>query len=444
MLDKLTALSQKLGAGLGRLIGNLVRMLAGQGLQVSLGLFVGVWVARYLGPTQFGLLNYAIALVSLFASATAIGLGTIVVRDIARDPECKEEALGTAFIIQLLGGIIGLLLSVSAIALLNPDDSLTLTLVAIVSAGTMFQSFETINFWFQSQVQSKYTAVAKNSVCLLIAGIRIGLIELRAPLTAFAWTTFAEVALGGLAIALVYQSRGNDFKLWRVSWRRGIQMLVESRPLVLSSLAVFIYSKIDLIMLGALDKTELGYYIVAVKISEICDILPLIVASSIFSKLAQLRQKNYSEYVKKFQIYSDAMLFLWLGVGVPISLLAPVIVQTLYGDRYAASGGLLSIYIWTQFGSNFGIARNTYFALEGQLRYNLYLTVTGAIFNIILNALLIPQYGAWGAITATFITYFYVTILVNFYIKELNPFAKIIMASLNLYKAASRLLGAIG
>ena len=197
-------------------------------------------------------------------------------------------------------------------------------------------------------------------------------------------------------------------------------------------------------MLGALDKTELGYYIVAVKISEICDILPLIVASSIFSKLAQLRQKNYSEYVKKFQIYSDAMLFLWLGVGVPISLLAPVIVQTLYGDRYAASGGLLSIYIWTQFGTNFGIARNTYFALEGQLRYNLYLTVTGAIFNIILNALLIPQYGAWGAITATFITYFYVTILVNFYIKELNPFAKIIMASLNLYKAASRLLGAIG
>ena len=221
-------------------------------------------------------------------------------------------------------------------------------------------------------------------------------------------------------------------------------MLVESRPLVLSSLAVFIYSKIDLIMLGALDKTELGYYIVAVKLSEICDFLPLIVASSMFSQLAQLRQKNYSEYLKKFQIYSDAMLFLWLGVGVPISLLAPVIVQTLYGDGYAASGGLLSIYIWTQFGSNFGIARNTYFALEGQLRYNLYLTVTGAIFNIILNALLIPQYGAWGAITATFITYFYVTILVNFYIKELNPFAKIIMGSLNSCKAASRLIGAIG
>ncbi|MEG4282212.1 flippase [Microcoleus sp. A006_D1] len=444
MLDKLTALGQKLGAGLGLLIDNLVWLLTDQVLQVGLGLFVGVWVARYLGPTQFGLLNYAIALVSLFASATAIGLGTLVVRDIARDPECKEEALGTAFALQLAGGIITLLLAVTATALLNPDDSLTLTLVGIVAAGTMFQSFETINFWFQSQVESKYTAVAKNSVSLLIAGIRIALIEVRAPLIAFAWTSLAEVALGGLAIALVYQSKGNDFKLWRVSWQRGKQLLQESWPLVLSSLAVFIYSKIDLIMLGSLDKTELGYYAVAVKLSEVSDFLPLIVAGFIFPQLAQLRQKNYAEYLKKFQIYTDAMLFLWLGVAVPICLLAPFIVQTLYGEQYAASGGLLSIYVWTQFGSNFGIARNTYFALEGKLRYNLYLTVAGAIFNIVLNALLIPQYGALGAIAATLITYFYVTILVNFYIKELKPFAKIIMGSLNLYKAVSRLLGAIG
>lgn len=444
MLDKLTALIQKLGAGMNLLIGNLVRLLSDQVLQVGVGVFVGVWVARYLGPTQFGLLNYAIALVSLFASATARGLGTLVVRDIARDPECKEETLGTAFVIQLAGGIITLVAAAGAIAVLNPDDSLTLWLVGILAAATMFQSFETINFWFQSQLQSKYTAVAKNSVSLLIAGIRIGLIQVRAPLIAFAWVMLAEAVVAGLAIALVYQSKGNDFKLWRVSWERSKQLLQESWPLALSSLAVFIYSKIDLIMLGYLDKTELGYYAVAVKLSEICDFLPMIIASSIFPKLAQLREKNYAEYLKKFQIYSDAMLFLWLGVAVPVSVLAPFIVQTLYGEQYAASSGVLSIYVWAQFGTNFGIARNTYFALEGQLRYNIYLTVAGSIFNIVLNSLLIPQYGALGATAATLITYFYVTILVNFYIKELKPFASLILGSLNLYKAASRLFAAIG
>ena len=71
------------------------------------------------------------------------------------------------------------------------------------------------------------------------------------------------------------------------------------------------------------------------------------------------------------------MLFLWLGVALPISLLARFIVQTLYGEQYAASARVLSIYVWDQCGSNFRIAINTYFAIEGQLRYNLYLTVAG-------------------------------------------------------------------
>jgi O-antigen/teichoic acid export membrane protein len=225
-----------------------------------------------------GLLNYEIGLVLLFASAATMGLDTLAVRDIARDPEGQEETLGNPFILQLAGGIITLLLAVTAIALVNPKDSLTLWLVGIVAAGTMFQSFEIINFWFQSQVQSQYTAVAKNSVSLLVAGIHIGLILVQAPMIAFAWVTLAEVALAGLAIALVYQSRGNNFKLWRLSWQRGKQLLQESGPLVLSSLAIFIYSKIDMIMLGSVDKTELGYYAAAVKLSEIGDFWPLIIA----------------------------------------------------------------------------------------------------------------------------------------------------------------------
>jgi len=443
MLDKLTALGQKLGADLGLLVDNLVWLLTDQVWQVALGLFVGVWVARYLGPTQFGLLNYALALVSLFASVATMGLGTLVVRDIARNPDCKEETLGTAFAIQLAGGIITLLLTVTVISIQNPNDSLTRWLVGIIAAGTIFQSFETINFWFQSQVQSKYTVVAKNCVSLLVAGLRIGLIQLKAPLIALAEVTLAEVALAGLAIAIVYHSKGNDFKLWRFSWQRGQQLLQESLPMLLSSLAFFIYAKIDRVMLGFIDQTELGYYAVAVQLSEICDFLPMIIASSIFSQLAHLKEKNYPEYLKKFQIYSDAMLFLWLGVAMPISLLAPFIVQTLYGEQYAATAKVLSVYVWTQFGCNFGIARNTYFALEGKMRYNLYLTLAGSIFNVLLNSLLIPQYGALGATVATLITYFYVSILVNFLIKELRPFGNLLLSSMNLYKAASRLIGLI-
>ncbi|MGB7893948.1 MAG: flippase [Microcoleus sp.] len=444
MLDKLTAVSQRLGPSLRQVLSNIAWLFTDQILQMGLGLFVGLWVARYLGPTEFGLLNYAIAFVSLFSSVATMGLGTLVVRNIARDPECKNETLGTAFGLQFTGGCITLLLTVTVIALVKPNDTLTRWLVGIIAAGTIFNAFEAINFWFQSQIQSKYTVLAKNSVCFLVAAVRIGLVTIKAPLLAFAWVRLTEVALVGIAYVYFYKLTGNKIKDWHFSWEKCKELLSESWPIILSGFAVYVYSKTDQIMLGAMNKNaELGYYAAAVKISEICDFLPMIISSSIFPKLANLRKTNYEEYLNKFQIYSDIMIFLWLGVAIPISLLSPWIVHLLYGDKYAQSAAVLGIYVWAQFGSNFGVARSTYLNIEGQLRYGLYLTVVGSTLNVGLNFLLIPKYGAFGATTATLITYFYVIILVNFLIKELRPFANFIWRSLNLYKAACRIRGLV-
>jgi PST family polysaccharide transporter len=444
MLDKLAGIGQKLGPGVRQVLSNIAWLFTDQILQMGLGLFVGLWVARYLGPTQFGLLNYALAFVSLFSSVATMGLGTLVVRNIARDPECKNETLGTAFGVQFTGGCITLVLSVTVIALLKPNDTLTRWLVGIIAAGTIFNAFEAINFWFQSQIQSKYTVLAKNSVCFLVAAVRIGLVTIKAPLLAFAWVRLGEVALVGMAYVYFYQLTGNKIKDWQFSWERCKELLSESWPIILSGLAIYLYSKTDQIMLGAMNKNaELGYYAAAVKISEICDFLPMILSSSIFPKLANLRKTNYEEYLNKFQIYSDIMIFLWLGVAIPISLLSPWIVHLLYGEKYAKSAAVLALYVWAQFGSNFGVARSTYLNIEGQLRYGLYLTVVGSILNVGLNFLLIPKYGAFGATAATLITYFYVIILVNFLIKELRPFGNFIWRSLNLYKAACRIRGLV-
>ncbi|WP_339382714.1 flippase [Microcoleus asticus] len=436
----MAGIGQKLGPGVRQALSNIAWLFTDQILQMGLGLVVGLWVARYLGPDQFGLLNYALAFVSLFSAVASMGLGRIVIRDIARNPECKNETLGTAFGLQFIGGIITLVLTVTVISLLKPNESLTRWLVGIIAAGSIFNSFEAINFWFQSQVQSKYTVLAKNSVSFLVAAVRIGLVTFKFPLIAFAWIRLIEVAMIGIAYVYFYRLTGNKIKLWRFSWDRCKELLWESWPIILSGLAVYLYSKTDQIMLGAMNKNaELGYYAAAVKISEICDFLPMILSSSIFPKLTSLRKSNYEEYLNKFQIYSDIMIFFWLGVAIPISLFSPLIVHLLYGEKYAKSAAVLSIYVWAQFGSNFGVARNTYFTIEGQLRYGLYLTVVGSILNVGLNLLLIPKYGAFGATTATLITYFYVIILVNLLIKELRPFGKMIWRSLNLYQAACRI-----
>lgn len=57
-------------------------------------LFVGVHVARYLGPERFGLLNYATSFVGLFSALATLGLNGIVVRNLVQNIEKRDNLLG--------------------------------------------------------------------------------------------------------------------------------------------------------------------------------------------------------------------------------------------------------------------------------------------------------------------------------------------------------------
>ncbi|MBD2773258.1 flippase [Iningainema tapete] len=439
MLNKLTATGKKLSPDLRKIISNLGWLLADKILQMGLGLFVGIWVARYLGPEQFGIFNYAISLVGMFSPLVSMGLSSIVVRDIANDPSQRDETLGTTFTLHLLGGVLTLLLSVTSISLLEPNNNLTRWLVGIFAAGTLFQAFDTIDFWFQSQVQSRYVVFSRQAAYILMCAVRVGLIQLHAPLLAFAWARLVELALSGVGMVIIYRARGNRLTSWKLNLQRAKDLLRESFPLILSGFAIYAYSKIDQIMLGSLleNKSQLGFYSVAVKLAEIFDFLPIIVASSILPKLAKLKEKG-EDYMRKMQIYFDVMLWLWLIVALPVSLLSSFIVTRLYGEYYAPAGLILSIYVWGQFSSNLGVARNSFLTVENKLYYSLYFSVAGAFINIFLNSFLIPKYEAYGATIATLITYFSVTVIPNFLISDLRPVGTFIIRSLNLYRATLR------
>ena len=441
MLNKLTKAGRKFSPSLRRIISNISWLLADKILQLGLALFVGIWVARYLGPEQFGIYNYAISLVGMFSPLVSMGLNSIIVRDIVSDPLRRNETLGTTFVLSLIGGVLTLLLSVTSISLLDPNNNVTRWLVGIFAAGTIFQAFDAIDFWFQSQLQSKYVVLSRQSAYILICVVRVWLIQMHAPLQAFAWARLAELALSGIGMVIIYKVRGNHLTLWRVSLQRAKDLLRESFPLILAGFAIYAYSKIDQIMLGSLleNKSQLGFYSVAVKLAEIFDFLPIIVASSILPKLSQLKEQG-KDYMRKMQIYFDVMLFLWLIVALPVSLLSSFIVTRLYGEFYAPAGNILSVYVWGQFSSNLGIARTTFLTIENKLHYSLYLSLLGVLLNIVLNCFLIPKFQAMGATIATIITYFVVVIISNFLIKEIKTVGILILRSLNLYLAALRIL----
>lgn len=440
MFEKLIAFRQKNSSSRHQVLANTTWLFADQILRMGVAFFISVWVARYLQPEQFGLYNYALTFVALFSPIAKMGLDEIVVRDCVGNPSGKDEILGTTFTLKLISGIFTLALTVGVIGLVHPSDTLTQWLVGITAAGTIFQAFETIDFWFQSQLQSKYTVWAKNGAFWLLTIAKIVFIQIKAPLIAFACAALVEIMLNAVGWIIIYQALGNSLRRWHSSIQYANKLLKDSWPLIFSGVTILIYAKIDQFMLGSLltDKSELGFYSVAVKLSEVFDFLPVAMYMSILPKLTEIKVNSYEQYVKRFQNYFDLMLVLWLVIAIPISLGSSLIVN-LYGEAYAPSATILSIYVWAQFGTNFGVARSAFIIIEGKQKLALFLSILGAGINILLNLYSIPKFGAMGATVSTLITYFVVTVFLNFVIPDLKFISKLIMNSCNLYKVALRM-----
>ncbi|MDH6099437.1 flippase [Anabaenopsis sp. FSS-46] len=408
MLEKskkiLFSLVRKFGSEKSAIIQNIAWLFFDRILRMGVGLFVGVWVARYLGVQQFGIFNYATAFVSLFNPLTTLGLDALVIRSIVREPELKDEILGTTFWLKLAGAIVCLLLTVGSIFVLRQDDQLTVGLVAILATAGILRAFDGIDFWFQSQVQSKYTVVARNTAFIIIALVKVVLIKMQAPLVAFAWATLGEVALGTAGLIIAYRFKGYSI-LWRWSLSLAKTLLTESWPLILSGLTIMIYMRIDQIMLGQMVGDEaVGLYSAATRISEVWYFIPTAISSSVAPSIYAAKQVSEDLYYQRIKKLIRLLVMISLVVAVPMSFLSTTIMTLLFGNGYAAAGSILGIHIWAAVFVFMGVASNSWFIAEGLTQLAFRRTLMGAVVNVILNWLLIPAYAGVGAAVATVIS----------------------------------------
>lgn len=397
------------------IIANIGWLFADRILRMGVGLFVGVWVARYLGIEQFGLFSYATAFVALFSTLTTLGLPSLVIRSITHEPEKRAEILGTTFWLQLVGGITTLLLAVSIMFVLRHEDRLTLSLVAILASTSILKAFGTIELWFQSQVQSKYPVLAQNTAFLIVAIVKVVLINLQAPLLAFAGATLAESVVGAVGLILFYRLQGYSLRIWRWSLPLAKTLLHESWPLILSGFAIMIYLKVDQIMLGEMRGNQVvGLYSSATRISEIWYFIPTtIVSSAAPSIYAAKKAANESLYYQRIEKLLKILSLLAILIAVPMTFLSGAIITRLFGNSYAAAAPILAIHIWASLFVFMGVGASSWFIAEGLAHLTFIRTLIGSITNIILNFFLIPIYGGIGAAIATVISYAISSVLAN-------------------------------
>ena len=375
-------------------------------LRMGVGLLIGVWIARYLGPEQFGLLNFTAALIGLFGALAGMGLQGIVVREIVREPTCREETLGTAAALQLLGGAVAYSLLLVTVFYLRPQDVLSQLVAAILGAMVLLKASEVVGYWFESQVQSKYTVWVQNGAFLFFAGIKVVLIISGASLIYFAWAMLAEAIVVAMALTLALHRLGPPLYSLRISYDRCFALLKAGWPLMLSSIAVMIYMKIDQIMIGQmLGNDAVGIYSAAVRISEIWYFIATAVAASVLPAILEAKKNNEAQYRQRLQALFDLMTWIAIIVALPVTFFATPLVTMLFGAEYSEAGGVLAIHVWATVFVFLGVAGGNWFLAENQQLISLQRTALGAVVNVLLNILLIPMMGVMGAAWATLISY---------------------------------------
>lgn len=369
--------------------------------RMGITLLVGVYVVRYLGPSQFGQLSYAQSFVALFTPLAALGLDGVVVRDLVKTPGKKLTLLGTAFWLKLCGAGLSLLLMLGAVVLTDntPQDNLFILLLAI---GLFFQSLNVVDLFFQSQVQSRSVVKIQLTQTVATSLLKVFLLWIKAPLWVFVSSYVFDAIFVALGFLLLAKTQGllDIFRKFDFAVAKGL--LRDSMPLVFSGLAVALYMRVDQVMLKEmLGSNAVGQFSAALKLSEAWYFIPIAICNSLFPAIVAAKSHNEAIYHTRMQHLYDLMVILSVLVAIPVTFFAEPIIYVLYGAAFDEAVTVLKIHIWTAPFVFLGVAMGGWLIAEGLSKKSLYRTVFGFVVNVSANLYLIPSYGPAGAAAAT-------------------------------------------
>lgn len=376
-------------------------MIGQQLLRIIAGLFVGIWVARYLGPEQFGLFSYVLAFTAIFGGIAKLGLDGIMVRELVNHLEKRDTYLGTAFWLKVLGAflVMGLM---AAIVPFTSNDATTNLFIFIISAGLVFQSFEVIDFYFQSQVLAKIVSICKVIQIALSSIIKITLALIEAELIWFVLVTAFDALSLAVSYFIAYQLRKTSafYKHFDLSIAK--QLLKDSWPFIFTALIVSIYMKIDQLMIMEMfGAKSVGHYSVGVTLSTAWYFVPTIIANSLLPAMVSSRKNDINLFYVRLQNLFTLMIWVALTAALFVTFTSHYIIGLFYGEAYAPASDVLMIHIWGGLAVAFGIVWSKWILVENLQKYIVVFHLISMVVNILMNYFLIPVYGIVGAALAT-------------------------------------------
>ena len=394
---------------------NTIWLFSERFLRIISGLFVGIWVARYLGPEQFGALSYIISFVSLFAAFSSLGLDVILVRELVKEESRLNALLGTAFYLKVAGAITTIFLIYVA-SYFTSNDYDTNVMIMIVATATIFSSFNVIDLYFQSKVKSKYSVYANIIALSLSSIIKVLLILINASLDAFIWVFLFDSVFLAMGYLYFYSHNNLLIKKWKFESKVALELLKDSWPLIFSGVAIAAYMRIDQVMIKEMmDLNAVGQYAAAVRISEAWYFIPMMLGASLSPAILNAKNNNKRLYYSRLQSFYTLMVWMAVLIAIPIAFFSEEIINTLYGVDFSGAIQVLVIHIWAGIFLSLGVACGKWYLAENYTKGALYKALLGMTVNIAGNYFLIPIYGMSGAAFSTLVAHLSSNILYDIF-----------------------------
>ncbi len=378
--------------------GNTVWLLAENGLRLVAGLFVGVWVVRYLGPEDFGILSYANSFVIVFAALGSLGVDNILVRELIVQKNNRDYLIGSAFAIKLIGSIV-LVLVVSVALWFSSGSTEVNIIIYLIVLSNLLSSFNVISLYFQSQVLSKYQVFASIISLIISIAIKIYFILTERGLFAFASVYVIESLAFAASAIFFYKYNGLSPFTWKIRRSTIAALFRDSWPLLLSGISISLGMRIDQVMLNHfLDTSSVGLYAAGVKIAEVLVFIPAVIGKSIYPKIVALDMETEQGKLKGLIRH---VFYLLLAISIGVLLASEYLVDILYGSEFLESYLVINILVFTIPLTYLGTITNKLLLKFGLGKVIFIKQFSLALLNISLNIILIPIYGIIGAAFST-------------------------------------------
>jgi O-antigen/teichoic acid export membrane protein len=392
-------------AGFQKYFQNLGWMFFARLGSMVISFFATIYIARNLGPTNYGELSYAISFVSIFSFIAALGIDQVLYRELIQNPDKKNLYMGSALVLRLTAALVSVFLC-TAFALFYSPKYVSLYLIFLLSLGFIFNSFQIIGYEFQSHVQSKLPSLLSLFIAMVLNVLKIIVIILDQGVVYLGLILLLESILFACGYLYFRTKMYGTLLEWKYDKSIATKILTDSWPLMFSAAFAVIYGRIDQIMIkNMLDATSVGLYDAAVRLSEVWYFIPATMAASLFPAIINARKTSVGMYHARVQKLVLLLTAISIFIAFPIWALSPYIVHLIFGSAFSGAIIVLQIYVWSNVSIALSSVINLYLIAENRRKILFFTSFFAMLTNVILNIYLIPTYGISGAAIATLISY---------------------------------------